>query len=93
MKRSEPRVVFVTKAGKRVFVTFIHTDNFTVRAEVTADQTPGHVNAIRESDDKWVVLDDNLDRLTLFDGSLRGHLPQILLEQIYQDYLNENFTT
>lgn len=92
MKKSRPRVVFVTKSEKKVYVTFIHTDNFTVRAEVTADRTPGLINAVRNDEDDWVVLEDSIDRSVLFDGAPPSYLP-VSLEQIYREYLNEQFTT
>lgn len=90
--KSPPRTMFVTAGGKAVSITFVHTDNYTVIAEITADNTPGLIRAIRNSEDSWVVLDDTLDRVKLFNGGVPPRLP-IDLERTYQDYLQENFVT
>lgn len=92
MKKSESRVVFVTARGKKVTITFIHTDNYTVRAEVVAENTPGQINCIRNSEDDWVILSDSLDRVQLFDGYPPAAM-NIDLEQVYQNYLTEMFVT
>jgi len=86
--RCEPREVSKAANGVSIFVEFIHTDDCSVIGVVTASGIVGLIKTIRQEQDNWVLLEDSLDRVALFEGTI-PHPLQIDLEKVYVEYVIE----
>lgn len=83
--KSAPIKVAETSAGRAIFMTFDHLENYRVRGLVTAEGVPGVVEMARNDEKNWVTLSDSLDRTILFTGTV-SHPLVIDFERIYQKY-------
>jgi len=91
MRKSEPIEVLALGNHKKVFLTFIHTDQYTVLAEITSDGAPGTIRLARNTEDDWIPLEDTLDRVVLTAGTFAQQLT-FDIERVYSKYTTDHFT-
>lgn len=95
MNKSAVIIVGNTSLNVPIELVFVHTDNHSVIAEITASGVSGIMRItriLRKDDDHWLVLEDSLDRVQLLSGPIVPGL-EFDVERVYYEYMVDLFIT